>query len=338
MAAKANSLVEMKPVSDTYHVYHAEAHVLSGHLKHPIKQPIEHQALVVFEKTRRDGHVARSVEETSLDGLISFKSGHTRASGTKIAKKDFSGKDHSGWVTLSTSVLEGLNVFEVITVDRVVAQVSTEHAARNQGKYVYPDNVPSVTFLGTRFENLRVGGYPVQVELDLGICGDKPEKDRAYLDDSGFLNRVQRRLRRFVKTKGIPEQIEKQYDAKITYIDKLKKRSNGRAKGERNGLSKLECSLVKSIGPIPIPGVRTFGNVIFIPDFGTVSLAEVEVGITASHDHFSRDMRAGSSPEPTESNYFTLNMLNMQLGCIGGGIVNGPVVTANGHGSPGGGK
>ena len=70
----------------------------------------------------------QSVEETSLEGLISFKAGHTRASGTKIEKKDLWGNDHSGWVTLSTSVIEGLNVFEVITADRVVAQVSTEHA------------------------------------------------------------------------------------------------------------------------------------------------------------------------------------------------------------------
>jgi hypothetical protein len=327
MAANPKSPVAPRPSLERYHVYHAEAHVLSGNLKHPVDQPIEHHARVVLEKTRRDGHITQSVEETTLEGLISFKAGHTRASGSKIEKKDLWGNDHSGWVTLSTSVIEGLNVFEVITADRVVAQVSTEHAMKS-------GHVPKVTFLGTRFENLRVGGYPVQVELDLAICGDKPEADRRYLEDRGFLDRVQRQLDSIAGAKGLPEGLEKQYDAKIAYIDDLKKRANGRAKGERNGYSKLQCSLVKSIGPIPIPGVRTFGNIIFIPDFGTMSLAEVEVGIEPSHDGFFDKSRAGSPVEPSDSNYFTLNMLNMHLGCIGGGTVVAGSVTSNGTTRP----
>src|ERR1700732_2251601 len=182
MAANPKSPVVSGPVLERYHVYHAEARVLSGNLKHPINKPIEHHGRVVLEKSRRDYHRSETVEAKSLDGLISFKAAHTRASGTRIEKKDLWGKDHSGWVTLSTSVLEGLNVFEVITADRLVAQVSTEHAMEN-------GHVPKVTYLATRFENLREGGYPVQVELDLGICGDKPEGDQPYLDDSGFLDR-----------------------------------------------------------------------------------------------------------------------------------------------------
>jgi hypothetical protein len=327
MATNPKSPVAPQSVRSQYHVYHAEAHVLSGNLKHPVDQPIEHKARVVLEKTRRDGHVSQSVAEDTMEGLISFKAGHTRASGTKIEKKDLWGNDHSGWVTLSTSVLEGLNVFEVITVDRVVAQVSTEHP-------VTDGHVPRVTFLGTRFENFRIGGYPVEVELDLGICGSKPDGDRPYLQDRGFLDRVQRQFNDIAGAKGLPDDLEKKYDAKIAYIDDLKKRANGRAKGERNGYPKLQCSLVKSIGPIPIPGVKTFGNIIFIPDFGTVSLAEVEVGIGPSHDGFSDDTRAGSPQGPSDSNYFTLNMVDMHLGCIGGGALLVGSATANGHTKP----
>jgi hypothetical protein len=326
MAANPKPPLEPNSGMETYHEYHAEAHVLSGNLKHPIEQPIQHQARVVLEKTRVDGHITQSVKETTLEGLISFKAGHSRASGSKILKKDLWGNDHSGWVTLSTSVLEGLNVFEVITADRVVAQVSTEHALEN-------GHVPKVTFLGTRFENLRVGGYPVQVELDLGICGDKPQGDQPYLEDNGFLDRVLRQLDRIVGAKGLPEGLEQEYDSKIAHIDDLKKRGNGGAKGEPNGHSKLQCSLVKSIGPIPIPGVKTFGNIIFIPDFGTVSLAEVVVGIGSSYDGFS-DKTAGGSSETSDSNYFTLNMLNMHLGCVGGGTVQVGTATANGRTYP----
>jgi hypothetical protein len=327
MAANPKPPVEPDPGVEPYHVYHAEAHVLSGNLKHPIDQPIQHQARVVLEKTRLDGHITRSVEETTLEGLISFKAGHSHASGSKIAKKDLWGNDHSGWVTLSTSVLEGLNVFEVITADRVVAQVSTEHATKN-------GHVPKVTFLGTRFENLRIGGYPVQVELDLAICGDKPKRDQPYLTDPGFLNRVQRQVARIAGAKGLPEVLEQVYDSEISKINALKKRTNGRAKGKKNGYPELQCSLVKSIGRIPIPGVKTFGNIIFIPDFGTVSLAEVEVGIQPSYDGSSDQTGDGSPEEPNYSNYFTLNMLNMRLGCIGGGTVIAGSATSNGHTHP----
>src|ERR1035437_5772788 len=153
----ANPKSPVAPLSDVerYHVYHAEAHVLSGNLKHPIDQPIAKQARVVLEKTREAGHITESVREISLEGLISFKPGHTHASGSKIEKKDLWGNDHSVWVTLSTSGLDGLNVFEVITADRVVPQIASEHAMKN-------GRVPKVTFPGTRFENLRVGGYPVK--------------------------------------------------------------------------------------------------------------------------------------------------------------------------------
>jgi hypothetical protein len=327
MAAKPISEVTRKSDPERYHVYHAEAHVLSGDLKHPVNQPIEHKARVILQKTRRDGHITQSVAGNTMEGLISFKAGHSRASGTRIEKRDLWGNDHSGWVTLSTSVLEGLNVFEVITVDRVVGQVSTEHPMTK-------GHVPKVTFLGTRFENLRVGGYPVEVELDLGICGSKPDDDRTYLQDRGFLDRVQRQFNDIAGTKGLPDELEKRYDAKIAYIDDLKKRANGRPKGERNGYSKVQCSLVKSIGPIPIPGVKIFGNIIFIPDFGTVALAEVEVGVAPSQDGFSDGTRSGSPQGSSDSNYFNLNMLGMHLGCIGGGTVVGASVMANGHTHP----
>jgi len=328
MAANPQPPMEDSPALKRYHVYHAEAHILSGHLEHPIKQPIEDYGLVVLDKTRREGLVTQSVGETTLEGLISFRAGHTRVSGSQLMnKKDLWGNDHSGWVTLSTSVLEGFNVVDVLTADRVVAQVATEHALTN-------GHVPKVTFLGTRFENLRLGGYPVQVELDLAICGNKPEGDQPYLEDSAFLDRVQRQLDSIADAKDLPESLEKKCGAEIAYIDDLRKRAKGSAKGERNGYSKLQCSLVKSIAPIPLPGVRTFGNMIFIPDFGTVSLAEIEVGVGPSYDGFSEQTRRGSELQPSDSNYFTLNMLSMRLGCPVGGSVTAGGVTANGNTHP----
>jgi len=328
MATMPKESVEPAPVRERYHVYHAGAHVLSGQFEHPIKQAIEHYGNVVLEKTRREGHLTESVGETSVEGLISFKAGRTRVIGSQLMnKKDIWGNDHSGWVTQSTSVLEGFNVGDVITADRVVAQVSTEHPL------TYPGHVPKVTFLGTRFENLRVAGYPVQLELDLNFCGNRPEGDRPYLEDGGFLDRVKDQLNSIVNnddnedSEDLPEALEKQYHAKIAYINDLKERAKGGANGGRNGYSKLQCSLVKSIGPIP--GAKVFGNMIFIPDFGTVSLAEVEVGIEAA-DGFSGEPR----PEPNDGSYFTLHMLNMRLGCPLVATTQAATATINGQTRP----
>ena len=131
------------------HDYHAEAHILSGHLQRPIEQKIERHAPVTL-KDRRGGHLTRFEEEVSIEGLITFAKGHTRVSGARSLK-------HNGWITLSTSVVEGLNVFEIITADRVVSQVSTNHPYEN-------GHVPHVTFLGTQFKNLQVSGFPVDLE------------------------------------------------------------------------------------------------------------------------------------------------------------------------------
>lgn len=332
MSANPKPLVGSDVDSGQYHVYHADAQVLSGQLERPIQQQIEHYGRVVLENTRRDGIVTQSVGATNVKGLISFKSGHTRVLGSQVHRKvDLMGNDHSGWITLSTAVLEGFNVLDMITADRVVAQVSTRHPLKE-------GHVPTVTFLGSRFENLEIAGQRVTVHLNLDICGNKPADDRPYLQDINFLNRVQSQIEELKGSAGtLPEGLEEKYRAEVTCIDDLKKNANGGVKGEPSGYSKLQCTLIKSIDPIDVPGVEIFGNVIFVPNFGTVTLGEVEVGTRAAHTDFRHRKGDASSTDPTDSNYFTLHMIKMQLGCPTGGGVNGPTVNANGHHGPGGG-
>jgi len=307
------------------HQFHAEAHVLSGELQRPIKQKIEPHVPVAL-KDERGGHLYRFTDDVSIEGLITFKSGHSRVSGSKSLK-------HHGWVTLSTSILEGLNVFEVITADRVVAQVSTEHPYEK-------GHVPHVTFLGTKFENLQVSGFPLKLTLNLGVCGKRPEDDKSYLENPAFLRDVQKQVASIASAGFLPQSMQEQYDKRLAEIDKVIKHNGGR-KGHDEHI-KVTCSLVQNIAidEIPIPGLRTVGNVLVIPDFGAVSLAEVEVGVEASKpsNGFQRhELDATSSSndgKPGLSNYFTLNMLNMELGCVGTGTVSAGSVTSNGHTHP----
>jgi hypothetical protein len=93
--------------------------------------------------------------------------------------------------------------------------------------------------------------------------------------------------------------------------------------------------LVKKIKPIPLPGVRTFGNHIFIPNFGTVALAEVEIGIKNEHHDFRHRKGDPPSTQPGGSNYFTLEMMKMRLGCSTSGNTDTGGATANGSNDPG---
>jgi len=286
------------------HDYHAEAHVLSGHLQRPIEQKIERHAPVTLND-RRGGHLTRFAEEVSIEGLITFTKGHTRVSGARSLK-------NNGWVTLSTSILEGLNVFEIITADRLVSQVSTDHPYKD-------GHVPHVTFLGTQFTNLRVGGFPVTLTLNLGICSDRPANDRSYLQDAKFLSGVKAQTEKIAKASGLPKELKDQYDEKLAYINKLISTSNADDQGCHEPIT---CSLVQSIGEIPIPGVQIFGHVLVIPEFGAVALGEVEVG---------EKVYEGSARPNV---YFELTGIKMKLGCVGHGTAAAGTAAANGRHYP----
>jgi hypothetical protein len=286
------------------HDYHAEANVLSGHLQRPINQTIERQAPITLND-RRGGHLTRRVEDFSIEGLISFAKGETRVSGARSLKDN-------GWVTLSTSILEGLDVFEIITADRIVSQVSTDHPYKD-------GHEPHVTFLGTQFKNLRVGGFPAELTLNLGICGDRPKGDRSYFQDPDFLREVKDQTEKIAKANRLPKELKDQYDEKLAYIKKLISNSDA---GGKDSHEPFTCSLVESIGEIPIPGVQIFGHVLVIPEFGSVSLGEIEVG----------EKMYDNSEKPCV--YFELTSVKMKLGCLGYGTVAAGTVRTNGQTAP----
>jgi hypothetical protein len=226
------------PVKRVHH-YHAEATALHARLHHPLKQRITPQGFVKL--TDDGGYRSRHAKNYRARGVISFKSSYTHVAGHKSLK------DRHGWVTLVTSAIEGLNVLEVVTADRVVGQIATEHPLGG--------HIPSVTFLGTRFENLRIAGEPVDLELDLNICGAPPAGDQPYLTDPDFLERVG-----FTKTfPELPDEWEK-------YI-------RNRFRGKKPAAA-VECSLVRKL---KAGSWKTTGNQIEVPDFGKVHLGELRV-------------------------------------------------------------
>jgi hypothetical protein len=302
------------------HEYHAEANLLSGDLERPIAQKIPPQGSLCL-RDWRGGHLYQRVHGYDLEGLVSFKSGYTRVSGYRSDKKS------QAFVTLATSVIEGLNVFDVLTADRVVAQVSTEHEP-TEGDL---GHVPRVTFLGTQFVNLKISGFDVTATLNPEICGERPAGDVPYLHDADFLKSVREQADEIgtfadfpAELKETSDKFQETYQNDINDVKRLEEFVGQRDGDSRD--SKLVCSLVDSIMlPKAIPGVTVVRNVMYIRDFGIVSLGNVEAG---------RRNEGTSQGRPEMSNYFTIKMFDMRLGCVGEGNMVAVSGSGNGKGKP----
>jgi len=284
------------------HTYHAEAHALSGSLRLPVEQEIKPQAFAQFHDDK-DGYFSEQAKPYRLEGIISFQSAYTQASGHR------SKKPGHGFVTLATAAVEKLNVLEIVTADRVVAQISTEHP-EGPGS-------PSVTFLGTHFDNLRIAGHKVEVDLDLGFCGGRPAGKDLYISPgtdfmsavSNFYDDLHARLERLLDDKDrtmegrkdLPDLFRRKYHRDL--LDPARIAAQGQE-------AKVECSLVKNV---EVAGVgKSFGHLIHVSDFGRISLAD----LTVNH------------------NSFNLTMINLHLGCSADGSTGVGTCNVNGGGKP----
>ena len=261
------------------HHYHATATAISGHLKLPLVRKIEPQAHT--ELPKEGGHFSQRLENFSLEGVISFRSAYTRVSGNRSTKPG------QGWTTLATTAVEGLNVLEVVTADRVVVQTITEHPLKGY--------VPSVSFLGTHFENLRVAGHRVELDIDPDILGEMPVGDGAYTKEPGLVGRVGSQYRRVLESKGLPEDLRERYNRFSSDLGKAEA---------------IECSLVNRASG-SYPG-HSFGHIIHVPNFGKIILARLKV----SHGQY--DTPTGA---PRITNVH-LTMVDLELGCAADGNVS----------------
>ena len=151
-----------------------------------------------------------------------------------------------------------------MTADRIVSQIATEHPSDGYE--------PKVTFIGTRFENLRIGGCALDVQLDLTLCnqsaGDGYPK-RPCIQDERFLASVAEQYRRMADEKCVPawqkdKQIPEWVRARYPW-------DNAGAKRDDKGF--VLCTLVKEIRG-EFPG-KVYGNVLDIPEFGKAFLGEL---------------------------------------------------------------
>jgi hypothetical protein len=288
------------------HEYYSDAQLLEAEFKRPLTRKIEPQARLSLENDQ-DGYSFQQVGQYNANGLISFESGYTRVSGSK--------SEVHGWVTLATTVVEGLNILDVITADRIVAQLSTEYPLK-RGSYM-----PRVTFLGTRFENLRILDREITPEMALDICGPRPANGRPYSEDDEFLKRVRQQSEDTGRRQDLPRELIDRYHTKSEDLARIGSfRDYGKGYHEV-----LKCSLVQGV---TIQKEKSLGNILHVPDFGYVTLGAIEVQQKLREDSDKTEQK------PPVSTYFDLTMLKIRMGSIAEGSMQVANVGTNGNTKP----
>jgi hypothetical protein len=285
----------MAEVTERKHFYFAEATALSGDLHLPLRQEIKPQAFAKLSE--EGGYLAQREREYRLESVLTYGSAYTQVTGNRDVKAGH------GWGTVVTSVVEKLNLLDVVTADRVVAQISSEHPLEGY--------TPSYTFLGTRFENLRIAGHEVKLDLDLDLFADKAENDAPYTKSPGFVSRVtQQHARIRAHQKGLENPLTELLE-RYNLVPESFENSSGDEES-------VECSLVnKAEGTFP---GCTYGHVIEVPNFGTIYLATV---------HLKHSDRQEGTGIPKKSEVH-LKMIDARMGCIAAGSVTAGSSRTNG--------
>jgi hypothetical protein len=211
-------------------LYNGQGHALSGKIDRPIEEIIEVQAGMSLPMSGGYGSVR--VENFRLKEIVSFKEAYTHVSGS-LKKED------NSYTTLVSSTVEGLNILDMVTADRVVARHSSERLPGEDESHIIN--------LGSHFENLKIAGCHVNVELNTELF---LKMDTFAAMRNEFQSNAE--FRRMAEDPFGTGQVQTLPDA--------------------HGV--LHCSLVKDVKTI-CPGVKRQGHIFTVPQFGKIFLAEV---------------------------------------------------------------
>ncbi len=243
--------------SGAHHIYHAHALGVAGKIDRAdpglsVKpQIISSQATTSL--SHMGGYGSDHIENFNVPGVVSFRSAFVEVTG----KYDDANNCHK---TKVSAIVEGLDIMGIVTADRIVSTLTAQHPARKDpqrptGQQCLDE--PSVSHEGSSFENLQIAGCRVDVKPTITLATQNDTYSRAKND-----NTLQPWLlvNQLGPAKDEHPSLTRFYNGLINLL-------------ESHGI--LACSLV-NLDPKP-NGLKAFGSVIVVPDFGVVHLAELLV-------------------------------------------------------------
>jgi hypothetical protein len=285
------------------HFYHASAYGLAGELERPCRHSIPTQAATVLGAGGGRGY--QRVENFSFDGTVSFKAAFAEVGGSFD-------ECHNRHTSYATAVIEGLNILDVVTADRVVSRMAIYSAEAGDKK-----GEATFDITGSHFDNLKVAGHKIEVKLATHIFHEHDtyskisEAHAAKKTDDWLLGSKLRQL----KKKDL-EELEDTYHAlggMAEMVSEWKETGNSPSNQGSYVFSPAnQFELEKHTGHDT--ELRGFGSFIFVPKFGIVRLAELVI----------------------HKNCRTLTMLRVQMCSTGTGGTDAGGTTGSG-GMPSGG-
>jgi hypothetical protein len=225
--------------------YHSDASPMGGTVTHPFDNIISTAASSSLAQA--GGVVSSRLDSFKLDPILSVSAAYSHISGAVD-------KATGNWKTLTTSVVENLNVMEVVTADRIVSRLAVEHPLVG--------NTPKVSFVGVQFNNLRINGHCVHPVMNLNLLGTPVDTfpNQSLLKDESFLQKVTAQSRRIAESKDAPEWLKARYG----WVQSAEER-------EKRGF--VLCSLVEEVQGVK--DATSVGQVISVPNFGNIFLSEL---------------------------------------------------------------
>ena len=231
--------------------FHADANSLGGYIKEPFEGIIPGVSSVSLPAV--GGYVTHRAKALNFKEIISCRSAYTRVSGRSMA-------EDGPWSTQVTSVIEGLNILEILTAERIVSQISVEHPREG--------NAASISFAGSHFERLRIGGKEVCPRLNPRLMGtgSEADNDASRIKWPVLLQTGQGQAREFAR--GVTESADRSgYEWALQRYGWMDEKREQRKDGC------VLCSVVDGLEGTA-PG-KAIGHFVEIPDFGRIFLGEI---------------------------------------------------------------
>jgi hypothetical protein len=166
--------------------YHGNAVAFGARIDKPVPDIITSQASAVL--TPSGGEATAIVRNFDYKGIISFDEAKSYVTGS------FEPADDDGpgaYNTLATTTLRNLNIANMLHVEWLVARVTSKHVV---GKDGVAAEEGEITFEGSQFEGLKLGGLKGDVALDTRLFADYPTFDSFTTDlprDARFAQKSQ---------------------------------------------------------------------------------------------------------------------------------------------------
>ena len=241
--------------------FHGHAIGAGGRINHPFHEFINIQAASALPEIGGHGF-SRSTDFQYRD-VLRFRHAYSEVTGTPVVEGSNGKKTHK---SLTRALIEGIDIMGMVTADRIEVRIAcyTEDE---------PGSEPCFNFTGSYFENLRIAGVPVKVELGVDVL-DECCTHRQALDSFRTKGKFHEHYRNSIPKeddlRNAPDRIKPYFP----------QTPNGGDLPHVEGLTSL--TLVRKI-QLERPEFPCLGHVIYIKGFGVICLAQVGISKYERH-------------------------------------------------------